>query len=327
MARADRRRYPDPEYRSLKALLARRHGVDPSRIAVGAGASEVIARLVGLTNGPVLVREPTFVEYRKAAAAHGRTVIRTRTDDEFLERLDDAALAFLCHPNNPDGRLHPRAFLERAISRATATGCRLALDLAYAPMARVPAWIPDGAEQIWAPNKPMDCAGVRAGYLVARDAGLADAMERLAPSWILSAEGVELLTEFVAPGTERWLESARPLVEELLDRLGALLSERGWDVARGDANFLVARPRAPWTAAAMAQALKLRGIRVRDAANMGMPGWLRLAARPDVEQQRLDAALRELDAAPEDATVSDRSKSVYTGPWNAPVGQPTREPR
>jgi len=50
-------------------------------------------------------------------------------------------------------------------------------------------------------------------------------------------------------------------------------------------------PPPPWNAAAIAGELRERGIRLRDAANMGLPGWLRLAARPDRELRLLETAL------------------------------------
>lgn len=291
LSRADRRRYPDPAYRELKERLGAHHGVVAERIVVGAGASEIVSRLVATLPGAVLVRSPTFVEYRKAARAFDHDVLVARSDEEFLALLPRASTAFLCHPNNPDGSLHPAPFLARATTVARGAGCRLVLDLAYAPMIGTRLELPDGAEQLWAPNKPMDCAGVRAGYLVASDAAFAALLDKRAASWILSAEGVELLREFVEPSTAAWLEATRPEIERLLARLQSILRDRGWTVRTGTANFLVAMPPPPWSAAAIASELRERGIRVRDARNMGLAGWLRLAARPDEELRRLEAGL------------------------------------
>ena len=168
------------------------------------------------------------------------------------------------------------------------------LDLAYAPMADGLDDPPDGLCQLWAPNKAMDCAGVRAGYLVAADDAFAERLERAAPSWILSAEGVELLTEFVKPATREWFAATRGPIRGLRRELAGLLRERGWDVREGEANFLVAAPPPPRAAADLALALRGEGVRVRDAANMGLPGWLRLAARPRGELDLLRAALDRL---------------------------------
>lgn len=291
MARADRRRYPDPAYTALRQKLSQFHGAPPEHVVVGAGASELVMRAVSVREGPVLVREPTFVEYRRAASTSGRELLAVRDDDAFLAALPDAATAFLCHPNNPDGRLHPRDFLAKVGAAAVEHGTAVILDLAYAPLCEAAGAIPPGVSQLWAPNKAMDCAGVRAGYLVASEAAFASRLEARAPSWILSAEGVELLTEFVEPSTRAWFEATRPEVFELRRALAALLRARGWEVREGEANFLVAAPPPPRTTTEVAPALRARGIRVRDAANMGLPGWLRLAARPRSELELLRSAL------------------------------------
>ena len=258
---------------------------------MGAGASELVLRAVAVSDGPVLVREPTFVEYRKAAHAWGRELLVARDDTSFLELLPRAGIAFLCHPNNPDGRRHPAEFLAQVSDRAAASRIPVVLDLAYAPMADGLSDPPAGLCQLWAPNKAMDCAGVRAGYLVADDAAFAARLEATAPSWILSAEGVELLTEFVEPATWEWFTATHGAIRALRSELAALLRERGWEVREGEANFLVAAPPPPQSPAAVAAALRERGIRVRDAANMGLPGWLRLAARPRKELDLLREAL------------------------------------
>jgi histidinol-phosphate aminotransferase len=267
------------------------HAIAPDRVAVGAGASELVMRAVSAREGPVLVRRPTFVEYGKAAAAFGRELLVARDDDEFLALLPRAATAFLCHPNNPDGRLHPADFLARVGAIASDLGIAAILDLAYAPLCDPIGALPEGLCQLWAPNKAMDCAGVRAGYLVASETTFASRLEALAPSWILSAEGVELLAEFIEPATRAWFDATRPLVQELRRELAALLRERNWDVREGEANFLVAAPPPPRSAADAAHVLRSRDIRVRDAANMGLPGWLRLAARPRAELDLLRSAL------------------------------------
>jgi len=291
LARADRRRYPDPAYAALRRKLSDFHGATPERIAVGAGASELVMRAVSVVDGPVLVRLPTFVEYAKAAAALRRELLVSRDDDEFLDLLPRASVAFLCHPNNPDGRLYPAGFLESVGEVAAHSGARVILDLAYAPLCESMGPIPENLCHLWAPNKAMDCAGVRAGYLVASDNAFASRLESLAPSWILSSEGVELLMEFVEPSTWAWFEATRPAVWQLRRELAALLLERNWQVEEGEANFLVARPPTPHTAAEVASLLRSRGIRVRDCANMGLPGWLRLAARPRLEIEHLRSGL------------------------------------
>jgi histidinol-phosphate/aromatic aminotransferase/cobyric acid decarboxylase-like protein len=51
--------YPDPAATTVRATLAEAIGVDPAEIVVGAGATELIDRLVRVLDGPVLVQDPS----------------------------------------------------------------------------------------------------------------------------------------------------------------------------------------------------------------------------------------------------------------------------
>ncbi|MHB8817154.1 MAG: pyridoxal phosphate-dependent aminotransferase, partial [Steroidobacteraceae bacterium] len=64
---ADVSRYPDPLYTRLRGRLAQWHGIKPDRIVVGAGASELIVRLVRHFDRTVLQLAPTFSEYGRGA--------------------------------------------------------------------------------------------------------------------------------------------------------------------------------------------------------------------------------------------------------------------
>jgi histidinol-phosphate aminotransferase len=278
--------YPDPEYTDLRAALATRHGRRPEEVVVGAGACELIHRVVRATGGPVVLWEPTFGEYRYAAEVTGVPVRTTHDMAAWLRALPGAALAFLCVPNSPDGSV---ADLPRLAAAARAAGCRLVVDLAYHPLSQRRAEVPDGVWQLWAPNKAHGVTGVRAAYLLT-DAPSATRLRR-APSWILSAHGVAFLETAAGAAAERWVSDTLPTLwrwrDELADRLRAI----DVPVMVGAANFVLAR-----TGAAADTAARLRrdGIRVRDATTFGLPDSLRLSAQPPPAQEALVAVLRDL---------------------------------
>jgi len=289
LAQAPRDRYPDPDYLRVRRDLADFHGVDPERIVPGSGASELIHRLVGLHPGIVLTMQRTFVEYRRSASIWNRDTLQARSEAEFLRWLPLSAIAFLCHPNNPDGILHAPAFLEEAARTAEASGTILVLDLAYQSILDDHApQLPSRATHLYAPNKPLDCAGVRAAYLVAPTKEQGTAWRSHAPSWVVGSEGVALLEAWCSPEVASWLSGKRHQVRRLVTCLGSLLADAGWSVQATSANFLLARP----PRAESALALERSGLRLRDATNMGYPGWYRLAARPIRELVSLRDALR-----------------------------------
>src|SRR5260370_38207169 len=64
---ADVTRYPDPMYTQLRATLANHHRTTPGRIVVGAGASELILRLIRRIDGAGQQLVPPFAEDRHGA--------------------------------------------------------------------------------------------------------------------------------------------------------------------------------------------------------------------------------------------------------------------
>src|SRR6266403_2085071 len=130
---ADVTRYPDPSYTQLRATLAVHHRTAPERIVVGAGASELILRLISRIDGSIQQLAPTFSEYARGARLAGRKLISARSQDAFLRaQSEHPGLGFLCWPNNPTGDLWSPEF----VSAAAAAG-PLVVDLAYAP----PSWV------------------------------------------------------------------------------------------------------------------------------------------------------------------------------------------
>ncbi len=269
-------RYPDPAYTAVRAALG-----GPEGIVLGAGASELVHRLVAAHPGPVLVWPPTYGEYAYAARVFRRPLWSAADPEAFLARLGPGVLAFLAVPNNPGGEVVSAAFLEAAAGR----GGTLVLDLAYAPLSEVPVAVPEGALALYSPNKALGLTGVRAGYLRA-PAALAGELRARSPSWVLGAAGVAMLLAWTRPSVRAWVASTRPRLWAWRRRLAEGLRRRGIAVREGRANFLVARL-GPGVAGCLAR----RGIRVRDLAEKGLAAWARLAALPPAAQEALFSAL------------------------------------
>jgi histidinol-phosphate aminotransferase len=65
----------------------------------------------------------------------------------------------------------------------------------------------------------------------------------------------------------------------------ALCESLGWQCLASDANFFCARTDAPY--ARFAAALRAEGIKLRDCASFGLPGFVRLGVLPPQSQQAL----------------------------------------
>lgn len=292
MRGADLTRYPDPGYSALRARLARHHGVPPEHIVVGAGASELILRLVRGNTGSVQVLSPTFSEYGRCARVESRDFFEAESPAEFLRlQRQRPGLAFLCWPNNPTGARVPLDFVREA-----AHSGELVVDLAYAPLCpemdlRSIEAAAAGAIRLYAPNKAFGLCGVRAAYLVTPRP--VPQLNLLAPSWVIDRTAEAFLEASIQAESLAWLACSRPKIAMLRAELSNALTALGLEVRESPATFLMTRVE---NAPRIATVLRSHGIRVRDASSFGLSGWLRLTALRSENQRALLSQLARLVA-------------------------------
>jgi histidinol-phosphate aminotransferase len=279
---ADRHSYPDPQYRALRRRLG--SDGDEDLVLPTAGGAEGIRRLTLAAllagHGEVWVPQPGFGDYALAARALG---LRVKPYAEPADiRPTAAALVWICEPCNPTGA--------SAAAWPALDGHLVVVDRAYEPLrlhGDSPA-LPPGAWQLVCPNKALGLTGVRAGYLVAPAASEAWAHAlSLAPSWVLSAEGVAMLTHWLDDDTQAWLAGARVQLTAWAAAQRAVLDQHHWQQRPSCTPFWLARP----PQQGLAPRLREHGIRVRDAASFGLPGWVRISAQPPTTQHALQQAL------------------------------------
>jgi histidinol-phosphate aminotransferase len=284
---ADVTRYPDPGYTQLRASLADFHRTASERIVVGAGASELILRLIARIDGTVRQLVPTFSEYGRGARLAGRRLISARSPAAFLRAQSQSpGLGFICWPNNPTGDMWSAEF----VAAAAAAG-PLVVDLAYAPLcdmgqtADIEA-AAAGAYRLYSPNKAFGLTGVRGAYVITPriDRRLSNA----APSWVIGRDAVAMLESAILPQACTWLAQGMPQVKRWRTRLAASLRQLGLPVRESPATFLLAKV---GNAARITAHLRSRDVRVRDGSSFGLRQWIRLSAQPPAAQKALLAAL------------------------------------
>ncbi len=291
VAAADLGPYPDPDYLDTRAALAGHAGVSDDEVVVGAGATELIHRLVRVLGGPVLVEATTFGEYAAAAEHVGVPTHRATDGEAFLEAMVEAAVAFVPSPGNPDGHVRDAAWCDAVAARAEATGTTLVWDLAYAPFLDDQVPVPEGAVRLHAPNKIHGCTGLRAGWLTA-PAPLAERLRDAAVSWLVSSPAATFLTATATPEAAAWIADCRPRLQGWRDALTDGLSRLGLVPEPGHAPFVVVPiPDADH----LAQRLRARhGVKVRPTTSLGRPDAWRIAAQPPAAQQLLLDAIAEV---------------------------------
>lgn len=294
--------YPDPACTALSAAAAARLGCGVGEVVCGNGTSELIQSLPALLGSRrVLVVEPGYVDYRRAAALAGADTALLALDPAAGFRLDEGALAaaiaahradllLLGSPNNPTGTVIDPALLRRLC--AAHPGLTVAVDEAFADLAEgfasLAAARPANAVVLRSLTKVFALPGLRLGVALAEPA-LAERWRARLPPWTVNhlaqVVGARALADegFItdsAAAVTRWRAA-------LMQGLGAL---PGLSVMPGAANFLLCRHPDPGLAARL---LRRHALAVRvcdDYPGLG-PEWFRVAVRTPDQNARLLAAL------------------------------------
>lgn len=275
---ADASRYPDPGYGALREALGRFHGVPAQRIVVAASASEFIVRMSSAVarlwpQASVHLPSPGYADYAAAAAANGLRPVSSP---------GDALLVWMTEPGSPRGQSQRVP--------VTREGAVLVVDQAYEPLrleADAPA-PPATAWRLMSPNKALGLTGVRGAYAIAPEAAgpLRQALLERAPSWPLGAHGVAMLEAWTREATQAWLDASLLRLRGWKTAQLAGCAALGWELQPSVTPFFVAR--GPGEADLVR--LRARGIKLRDAASLGLPGWVRLSVLPPEAQAALFAA-------------------------------------
>jgi histidinol-phosphate aminotransferase len=258
-----------------------------------------LAALESRTPFDVMIAEPAFEMYADVAAATGGDVVRVPPSPDFAfdagrllaASTERTRIVFLCDPNNPTGLGISRADIERiadAIPRAL-----IFVDEAYADFSGRSMIGSALAER---PNvivgrtfaKAHGLAGLRIGALVAAPETIARLRRLALPYRVNVAAAVALEA---ALGDRAHLERALAAAAESRGLLSDACARLGFTTWPSEANFQLVR--IGERAAAFAEWMDARGVRVRDRSSLpGCAGCVRITAGP-VEHTRMAVSLME----------------------------------
>src|SRR5512134_176201 len=300
--------YPDGSAFYLKSAIAAKFGLGPEEVMVGNGSNEIIELMVRtfvLDGEEVLTSAQSFVAYKLAAQAHGRTLVEAPMKGRFHYDLDAlrkllsrrTKVVFLANPDNPTGTWFTEAELVPFLD-AVPKDTLVVLDEAYVEFVDAPGFQDSLALRRKYPNlvvlrtfsKIYGLAGLRLGYGLARPE-VVEYIDRVrAPfnvNLVAQAAGVAALADDEHVARSRALVASElPLIAEGLRRLGAR-------VVPSQANFLLADfPGRP--APQLFDALLRRGVVVRPMHGYGFASAQRITVGLRDENEKLLAALAEV---------------------------------
>ena len=276
-------RYPDMGATRLLDALAAHHGVEPSRIAVGAGSVEVVGQIAAATvdaGDEVVFGWRAFEAYPIITAVAGGVAVRAPLDARHTHDVgamiaavtDRTRLVLLCNPNNPTGTAIGRDELLR-LADGIPPDVVLVVDEAYREYVD-PAAVPDAFELLGdRPNvvvtrtfsKAYALAGLRVGYAIASP-DVAAAVRKCQIPFSVSALAQEAAIAALGDVEEVRRRAALTVAER--ERVATALRAGGYDVPDSQANFV-------WLplgegAADFAAACAEAGILVRPFAGEGV---------------------------------------------------------
>jgi histidinol-phosphate aminotransferase len=295
--------YPDSSALRARQALGAHLSVPASQLVLGNGAADLLwtlARCLLGSSERALIVEPTFSEFRAAARACGALLTEWRAVAEAGFALDLSAIAerarasgagviYLCCPNTPTGTALSAAEIQSWATRHS--DLMVVLDQSFLSLsechadASVP--MPENVARVRSLTKDHGIPGARVGYLLGTEE-LCRAVERNRPAWTTSAfaQAATLACseqdDFVRESREQLLSDRRELAREL--------AAIGIETLPSRTTFLLAR--APQVSELRLRLLSEHQILVRDCESFGLPGFMRLAAKPAAERARLIAALR-----------------------------------
>ena len=174
-------RYPDPQQRSLKTILAAQKGIKEGNILLGNGSDEVLDLLFRAFCEPkqdnIITLPPTYGMYKVLSGINlveNREVLLTTAFQpniaEIKKTIDKhTKLLFICSPNNPTGNSFSTAIIEELLNSFNGL---VVIDEAYIDFSSEESWTSKLADY---PNlivtqtlsKAYGMAGIRLGICLA----------------------------------------------------------------------------------------------------------------------------------------------------------------
>jgi threonine-phosphate decarboxylase len=304
--------YPTSNPLTSQKNLASVLGVDPERLIIGNGATELITLIDMTLIDRIAVPIPTFGEYiEKMKDQRDADLYPLDPESGYSLRLDDylawvhernLECLVVINPGNPTGQFIPLEemtdFLRRARDLELVIVDESFIDFAGDP---VPSLLPL-ADQftnlliVRSMSKHCGVPGLRLGYCYSANLFVLNRLRRFLPTWNLNTLAQYFLS-LLPPTNAAYHEGRKRLIADVRWLYGALRGIPSIDVYPTGANFVLFKIRNGMTATELqARLLAEHQMYVRDCSNkLGMDAFhVRVASQGRDKDSRLVEALQTL---------------------------------
>lgn len=301
-------RYPDLHCEKLVKGLSEKHGLNREKIVCGNGASELIMAIAhAVMPKRAAVTAPGFGGYEHALKAVGAEIIYYYLDKEkgfglgedlfpFLEEKRPS-IVYLANPNNPGGKAAGAERIERLAKACARQEAFLVIDECFEEMVsgnrevsfekRLPGY--SNVIILKAFTKSFSIPGIRLGYCLCSDPGLAGRIRAQLPEWNVSVPA-QMAGEAALEETGN-LAEMRIVVERERKYLMKELSGFAEKVFPSDANYLLFFDDRDWYGLLLKEKILIRDC--SDYAGLGK-GYYRIAVRQHRDNEILISKMKEI---------------------------------
>ncbi|PIF01454.1 MAG: histidinol-phosphate transaminase [Maribacter sp.] len=298
-------RYPDPQQRNLKTVLAEQKGVNVNNILLGNGSDEVLDLIFRAFCEPridnIISMPPTYGMYKVLSginAIENREVLLTKDfqldTKAILSTIDvDSKVIFICSPNNPTGNSFAESDILQLLKRFNGL---VVIDEAYIDFSDKASWL---GKLNRFPNlivtqtlsKAYGMAGIRLGVCFA-SASIISVLNTIKPPYNVNGPTQRHALEQVRKTEVLQREVAQILAEK--ERLLKVLDAVGYitRIYPSDANFILVEVD---DADEKYKRLLKKGVVVRNRTTQPLcKNTLRFTIGTKIENEKLITALKEI---------------------------------
>ena len=287
--------YPEPEPRTLEALIAEKLEIPADMVMVTNGANEAIYLIAQLyRHWASVIPQPTYNEYADACRMFGHTISYDRNDE--LNILPEDRIYWLCNPDNPTGNVLLKSLITHIIRKHPRY--LHVIDQSYADYTLQP---------MLEPKEMLDCynvmilqslskkycvPGLRLGYLTASPI-IIDRLRDIRQPWTVNALAIEAgkwLIENdpkVLPDLKEYLDEAQRVKQELSEIEGLMVMDTQTHYMLAKIDWATSLELKNWL-------IEKHGILIRDASNFHSldDHCFRVAAQTPEENDALISAIK-----------------------------------
>ncbi|MBK5093308.1 MAG: histidinol-phosphate transaminase [Actinobacteria bacterium] len=298
--------YPDGNCTELRRKLAGMLGVQLENLVFGNGTDEIIDFIFYAFFDPgdrAVMGDPTFSSYYLSGMTMGAEMVYVRLLDhqheveQMLKTVDRRTKGlFVGTPHNPTGTICSREELEMALD-SLPPDVLLVWDEAYREYVEDPSY-PESVPYLQRhPNlivlrtfsKIYGLAGLRIGYGIA-DPGVVDLLERVRPPF--NVNRLAQVAALAALDDAQHVENSRRVNSEGKRYLTDELLKLGMRPVSTQANFILFSYKDMIDG--LPERLLEKGVIVRDGAQLGYPGYIRLTIGTPEQNSEVVSVIRDL---------------------------------